>query len=65
MLEQLKNISRKYKRALLAALVTLLAVVPGCDKKVHWQGVSTDRPEGSKEALTDAVRGESSNGRPQ
>jgi hypothetical protein len=65
MLEQLKNIRRKYKRALLAALVTLQAVVPGCDKKVHWQGVSTDRRDGGKEAHTDVVPGESFNGRPQ
>jgi hypothetical protein len=42
MLEQSKNISRKCRQALLAALVALIAAVTGCDKKVAWRGVGTD-----------------------
>jgi hypothetical protein len=65
MLEQFKSISRRRGQALLATLMTLVAAIAGCDKKVDWRGVSTDGREGGKEAHTDAVPGESSNGRPQ
>jgi hypothetical protein len=58
MLEQFKNISRKRGRALLAALVALIAASTGCDKKLAWRGVSTDSREGSQAAGTDAAPGE-------
>ena len=43
MFDQFRTISRKRGRTLLAALVALIAAITGCDKKVAWRGVSTDR----------------------
>ena len=62
MLEQFKNISRKRRRTLLAALVALIAAITGCDKKVAWRGVSTDSRDSGQAASTDAARGEPADG---
>ena len=57
MLEQFKTISSKRGRALLAALVALIAAITGCDEKVAWRGVSTDSKDGGQAASTDAAPG--------
>ncbi len=63
MLEGFKTVSRKRGRALLAALVALVAGITGCDKKVAWRGVSTDSEDRGQAASTDPPPGEPANGK--
>ena len=63
MLDQFKNVTRKFVQALLAALVALVAAITGCDKKVAWRGVSTDSRDRGQAASTDAPPGEPANGK--
>ncbi len=65
MIEQFKNISRKRGRALLAALVALIAASTGCDKKVDWRGVSTDARDGGQAASNDVAPGEPVDAKPR
>jgi hypothetical protein len=55
MFDQLRTISRKRGRTLLAALVALIAAIPGCDKKVAWRGVSTDSRDAGRVTSSDAA----------
>jgi hypothetical protein len=58
MFEQLKKINRRPGQVLLAALLTLISTITGCDKKVDWRGVSTDSRDRGQETSTDAPPGE-------
>jgi hypothetical protein len=65
MLGQFKNVTRKRVQGLLAALVALVAAITGCDKKVAWRGVTTDRGDHGLAATTAAPPGESPDGHPR
>ena len=62
MLDQFKNVTRKRGKALLAALVALVAAITGCDQKAAWRGVTTDSSDHGQAATTTAPPGESPNG---
>jgi hypothetical protein len=55
MFDQFRTISRRRGRTLLAALVALIAAIPGCDKKVAWRGVSTDSRDAGRVTSSDAA----------
>ena len=62
MIEQFRDSSRKRGRALLAALVALVAAITGCDEKPDWRGVGTDSRDRGQAVRTDAVPGEPAHG---
>jgi hypothetical protein len=50
MLRSIKQHVRQCALAIWAALLALLAVFVGCDKKVEWRGVGTDGNDSGRSA---------------
>ena len=64
MFERFSNLSRRRGRALRAVLIAMLAAITGCDKKVAWRGVSTDRKAAGRAANPDATTRGPADGKP-